>query len=187
MGMEPAASTTPGRFVVPGVVATHFHLRPGDTVADFGTGQGFFLPILSELVGPKGRVFACEIQRNLVEAIGETVRTKSLGNVEPLWCDIEAHGGTKIDDQALDVAIMVNTLFQIEDKVTAVKEMSRTLRPGGKLFVVDWSESFGGLGPQPTQVITESNAKDLIEAEGFVFERSYDAGGHHYGLGFRKP
>lgn len=171
----------------PEVVSTHFHIRAGDSVADFGAGRGFFVEILADLVGPEGQVYACEIQKNLVEAIGETIRTKGLGNVEALWCDIEALNGTKITDAALDVAIIVNTFFQMEDKDTALSEVSRTLRSGGKLFVVDWSESFGGLGPQPDQVVTEGAARDKCEAAGFVFERSFDAGDHHYGLAFRKP
>ena len=181
-------SSTPvqGRFVVPEVVATHFHLRPGDVVADFGAGKGFFLKILSELVGPEGRVYACEIQKNLVEAIGETIRIEGLANAETLWCDIETLQGTKIEDGALDVAIVVNSLFQMEDKDSALEEIKRTLRDGGKLFVVDWSESFGGLGPQSDQVVSESNAKELVESHGFVTERSFDAGDHHYGLAFRK-
>lgn len=177
----------PARFVVPEVVVTHFHLRPGDVVADFGAGKGYFAAVLSKAVGLEGRVYACEIQKNLVEAIADTARTQGLSNVESIWCDIEALKGTKIDDGILDVAIIVNTFFQMEDKETAVKEVIRTLRSGGKLFVIDWSESFNGLGPQPNQVISEAETKALCETQGLVFERTYDAGDHHYGLAFRKP
>ena len=44
----------PGRFVVPEVVSTHFHIKEGDIVADFGAGSGFFLKILSKAVGSEG-------------------------------------------------------------------------------------------------------------------------------------
>ncbi len=176
-----------GRFVVPEVVVTHFHLRSGDAVGDFGAGKGSFARVLSRAVGPEGRVYACEIQKNLVEAIADTVRQERLGNVEALWCDIESIGGTKIKDGALDAAILVNTLFQMEDKDTGVEEVKRTLRSGGKLFVIDWSESWGGLGPHPNDVLYEDDAKALVETHGLVFERSFDAGDHHYGLAFRKP
>ena len=175
-----------GRFVDPEAVSTHFHIREGDAVADFGAGRGYFIPILSRLVGSAGRVYACEIQKNLVEAIGELARTQHLQNVEVLWCDLEVSQGTKIMDAALDVGLLVNTLFQIEDKPTTIAELARTLRSGGKLFVVDWSESFGGLGPQPEHVISADDARALCEGAGLTFERSYDAGDHHYGLAFRK-
>lgn len=181
------AIVTEGRFVMPEVVVSHFHLRPGDSVGDFGAGAGHFTRVLSRAVGPEGRVYACEIQKNLVETLADMVRQERLGNVEALWCDIESLGGSKIEDGVLDAAVVVNTLFQMENKDTGVEEIKRTLRSGGKLFVIDWSESFGGMGPQPGDVLQEDEAKALVEAHGLVYERPFDAGDHHYGLAFRKP
>ena len=94
--------------------------------------------------------------------------------------------GVKIPDGVVDVGIMINTLFQLEDKKTALREVSRTLRSGGKFFVVDWTDSFGGLGPHADQVLTMQDAQALAEECGFVYERTFDAGDHHYGIGFRK-
>jgi len=176
-----------GRFVEPSVVTTHFHLREGDVIADFGAGSGYFLEVLSKAVGVSGRVYACEIQRELVEKMGNLARSQGLTNVDPIWCDLEEAGGVKIANGVLDAVILINTLFQVEDKSAIIKEASRTLRSGGKLLVVDWSESFGGLGPQPNQVLNQPEAQALIESEGFVFERSFDSGDHHYGIAFKKP
>lgn len=173
-------------FIVPETLVTHFHIRPGDRVGDFGSGTGNFATVLSRAVGPSGRVYACEVQRNLVETLAERIRKEHLTNVEVVWADIEEIDGTKIDDEALDVAILINTLFQTEDKLAALKEIGRTLRKGGKLFIVDWTESWGGVGPQPSNVLTAEAATDTAESAGFTFERSFDAGGHHYGLAFRK-
>lgn len=175
-----------GRFVRPEVVSTHFHLKEGDVVADFGAGSGYFIDVLAHAVGGEGRVYACEIQKNLVEKLGDVIRQKNLSNVDALWCDLEEVGGSTLRDEALDVVVLVNTLFQMEDKETAMTEIKRVLRRGGVLFVIDWTESFGGLGPQPGQVYSEADARALIEAAGFTYERSYDAGDHHYGLAFKK-
>ena len=175
-----------GRFVIPDVVATHFHLLEGGLVADFGAGSGFFLKALSTAVGDSGRVFACEIQKQLVEKLGDLARVQGLGNVQPIWCDLEEPGGIKIGNGELDAAILVNTLFLIENKSVAIQEMARTIRSGGKFFVIDWTESFSGMGPQQSQVVTPADATSLLEANGFVFEREYPTGDHHYGLAFRK-
>lgn len=185
-GMDTLVSAE-GRFVVPEKAATHFHLRDGDAVGDFGAGSGFFLSALARLVGPDGRVYAFEIQKNMVETLGEMARRNHLGNVEVLWCDIEAANGTKMKDGALDAGVLVNVLFQMEAKDAALTEIARTLRSGAKLFIIDWSESFGGLGPHPSQVVTADDAKAFAESAGLIFERSFDAGDHHYGLAFRKP
>jgi ubiquinone/menaquinone biosynthesis C-methylase UbiE len=174
------------RFVVPEMAVTHFHLREGDVVADFGAGSGFFMKPLAAAVGVEGVVYACEIQKALVDSLGELAHTQGLGNVVPLWCDLEEPNGIKINESELDAAILVNTLFMIEDKDAGITEMARTVRSGGKFFVIDWSESFAGLGPTPQHVITGPETTALFESHGFVLDREFDAGEHHYGLAFRK-
>lgn len=174
------------RFVDPSMVVSHFHIREGDVVADFGAGSGYYVELLAGRVGQNGKVYACEIQKDLVEKLGVIARQKGLSAVNPIWCDLEMERGIKIADGTLDVGVMINTLFQLEDKKTALCEIARTLRSGGKFFVVDWTDSFGGLGPQARAVLTENQARALVEECGFVYERSFDAGDHHYGIGFRK-
>jgi len=174
------------RFVDPNTVVSHFHLREGDVVADFGAGSGFYVEILAKKVGSSGRVYALEIQKELVEKIGALARQKGLFMVDPLWCNFEQHNGAKLGDGILDVAVMINTLFQFDDKKAAIAEVARTLRSGGKFFVIDWSDSFGGLGPQSEHVVSAHEAQALSEGCGFVYERTFDAGDHHYGIAFRK-
>lgn len=176
----------PQRFVIPEVAATNFHLREGDVVGDFGAGSGHFLPVLSRLVGAEGKVYALEIQKNLVENLEAKVRQEHLSNVEVVWGDFEEIGASKLEDGSLDAAVIVNALFQSDDKVTAVQEIVRTLRSGGKLLLIDWYESWAGLGPQSGNVLSADEAKSTIESQGLTLERTFDAGDHHYGLAFRK-
>lgn len=175
------------QFVEPAVVTTQFQLRPGDVVADFGAGGGYFLAPLSAAVGRDGVVYAIDIQKNLVTTLGEQVRERGLDNVRVIWADLEEVNGTTLETSALDVAIMVNTLFQFEDKAGGLAEVVRTLRPGGKFFCIDWSESFNNLGPTPDAVVPPDRMRALAEAAGLVYERDYPAGAHHYGFAFRKP
>jgi len=175
-----------GRFVVPDIATSNFHLHEGDVVADFGAGSGFFLKPLAEAVGPEGRVYACDIQKQLVEKLGELIHLNGLANVSPIWCDLEEPNGTKLSDGVLDAAILVNTLFQFEQKEVAIQEIRRVLKTGGVLHIIDWSESFSGLGPQQKDVITQQAAIDLLESEQFTFEKEYPTGDHHYGITVRK-
>lgn len=177
---------TTGKFVDPSMVTSHFHLREGDVVADFGAGSGHFMRPLAQSVGKSGMVYMVEVQKGLVEALGVRARELMLSNIRTLWCDLETPGGTKLKDGLLDAGLLSNTLFQLTDKEAALKEIARVLRKGAKLFVIDWSDSFGGLGPRPSDVMQEVSAKTLVAQHGFSFEHTFPAGDHHYGLAFRK-
>lgn len=174
------------QFVVPEVVLSHFHLRAGDVVADFGAGSGYFLAPLERAVGSSGVVYACEIQKQLVDKLSAVAAEQHLTTVRPLWCDLEESHGIPIATGTLDVALLINALFMLEDKPAAIAEMARTLRSGGTFIVIDWTESFAGLGPQPAMIVTAAVARDLFETAGFTFEREFPAGEHHYGLAFKK-
>ena len=178
-------SVLPQRFIVPEVVASHFHIREGDVFADFGAGSGYFTPTLALAVGSKGRVVACEIQKNLVEKIGQLARQSGYSNVDVLWCDIDEEGGIPLKDNSLDAGGLFNTFFQLENKAIAVQEIHRVIRPGGVVHVIDWTDSYGGIGPAPQQVVSKAELCDWFEANGFVLEREYPAGAHHYGVTFR--
>jgi ubiquinone/menaquinone biosynthesis C-methylase UbiE len=176
----------PNRFLDPRLLASHFHIDKGATVADFGAGSGRFVPAVAEKVGRAGRVIACECQRPLVEALGTLRKKRQYDQVEVQWCDIETVGAVRVPDGTVDFGLLINTLYQLESHRDAVAELRRTLRAGGVVYVVDWIDSFGGIGPTVDQVLTRNTVIDLFEAAYFIYEREYPAGAYHYGLAFKK-
>jgi ubiquinone/menaquinone biosynthesis C-methylase UbiE len=173
-------------FVVPQNAVSHFHLQKGDRVADIGAGSGHFSFALARAVAPDGRVFAIEIQKDLAERIVCEARAKRITNIEALWADLESPRGVRLADGTLDAVVLANTLFQIGKRGEVLKEIARLLRPGGKLFVIDWVDSFGGMGPHADLVVPEAEAKKLVAMAGFDYTRTFPSGSHHYGLAFRK-
>jgi len=155
-------------------------------VADFGSGSGHYTLAASELVGESGKVYAIDIQQALLKKVKDLSRTEHRTNIEVLWGDLEKQGGSKLRENSMDVVIVANILFQIEDKKVFCEEVLRVLKPKRRVLVVDWADSFGGLGPQPGFIISENKAHILFENNGFSFDRSIEAGEHHYGLIFRK-
>ncbi len=175
-----------GKFVEPQVVTSHFHLRESDVVADFGAGSGHYMKPLADAVGKAGRVYLCEIQKNLVDALGIRAHELHLPNVHPVWCDLEMPNGTKLKEGLLDAGLLSNTHFQITNKSAALAEIARVTRKGGKLFVVDWTDSYCGMGPHPDHIIREDAARALLAQAGFTVEHTFPVGEHHYGLACRK-
>lgn len=162
------------------------HLTEGMSVADFGSGAGYYVMAASELVGDSGRVYAIDLQQALLQKVKRMMTEKNRENVDILWGDIERIGGTKLGDESVDAVIIANTLFQVEDKSSTAMEIRRVLKEKGKLMVVDWSDSFGGIGPQSGSIVTESSSRKIFTENGFEFDERFDAGEHHYGLIFKR-
>jgi ubiquinone/menaquinone biosynthesis C-methylase UbiE len=167
-------------------VVKDFMVREGSTVADLGVGYGHYAYALSEAVGEQGKVFAVDIQKNLLERLKKESDEKGIKNIEIIWGDVEIVGGTKLRADSVDAGIIVNVLFQVESKAGLVREAGRILKVGGKLLVLDWTESFGSLGPQPNMVVDAETARRVFETGQFEFQKNINAGEHHYGMVFVK-
>lgn len=160
--------------------------KEGMKVADFGSGSGAYTLVLADVVGTTGTVYAVDVQRDLLTRIQNDAVQRGRENVEIVWADIESVGGVGIKDGLLDGVLLSNTLFQVEDKISVVKEAWRVLKPGGILSVIDWSDSFGGLGPRQDSVITQAEATLICTDNRFALRSDFNAGDHHYGLIFIK-
>jgi ubiquinone/menaquinone biosynthesis C-methylase UbiE len=161
-------------------------ISQGAVVGDFGTGTGAYAHEAASLVGARGVVYAFDVQKDHVQRLSRTEHNRE-GVIRPLWVDLEMPRGTGLADTVLDLAIVANTLFQIEDKKGFIAETFRVVRPGGRLLLIDWEESFGGMGPHVDRVINADVARAFVEASGWVFDKTIEAGSHHYGYVFRKP
>lgn len=158
----------------------------GAVVADLGSGSGHHARALSRAVGANGKVYAIDVQKELLTKLKNEATKEKLNNIEVIWGNVEKEKGTKLKDESLDAALVSNLLFQIDDVETLAKETRRIVKKGGVVIIIDWSDSFGGLGPEPSKVVDKTKAGNFFSSNGFLFEREIDAGKHHYGIIMRK-
>lgn len=154
-------------------------LAHGMKVVDLGAGSGFYTIESARLVGPGGRVYAIDIQKDILERIRTAGAQQNLRNIEVIWANIEKIGGTKLRENIADRVIASNVLFQIEKPEEFALEIKRVLKPGGKVMVIDWN---GGSPLSPKTLFPSTRAQMLFEKSGFKLDQSFGAGDHHYGL-----
>jgi ubiquinone/menaquinone biosynthesis C-methylase UbiE len=162
----------------------YFQLTPGLKVADFGAGSGVYTLAMSPLVGSGGAVYAVEVQKELLERLATEAKHRKLRNVQVVWGDIEKLHGTKLADHSVDLVVVANVLFQVTGRYTLALEAKRVLRPGGRVAVVEWSDSFNNLGPKAEAVVPATEAKKIFGEAGFQVVNDFPAGAHHYGIMF---
>jgi len=155
-------------------------------VADIGSGSGFYVLAAARAVGESGRVYAIDIQKELPARVKNLAEKEGFFNVEALWADVEVLGGTRLGDASVHAVIASNIFFQIEDKKNLIAEIKRILKLGGRALVIDWTDSFGGLGPEKEAVVNKETIEKLFADAGFSKEKEIKAGEHHFGVVFTK-
>jgi ubiquinone/menaquinone biosynthesis C-methylase UbiE len=151
-------------------------------VADLGAGTGAYTLLLAEKVGDTGKVYAVEVQKDFLSKIKNTAQSHGHVNVDAIWGDIEERGGTKLENESVDIVVVANVMFQVDDKMGLVREAKRILKKDGRLLFVDWRDSFGGLGPQPDMIIRIDDARKIFEEAGFEYAQTIETGSRHYGF-----
>jgi len=162
-------------------------LHEGMKVGDFGAGSGHYARAAAAIVGHSGRVYAIDVQEDILKHLKLNTHEKHRGTINTIWGDIEKLGGTHLREASLDAVILANTLFQIENRNGMLAEMKRVLKSGGKFMLIDWAGSYGGMGPTPDKVVTEHDAEAFFINGGFHKVKSFRAGPHHYGVIFTAP
>jgi ubiquinone/menaquinone biosynthesis C-methylase UbiE len=119
----------------------------GARVADLGAGSGWFTLRLSRRVGPNGRVYAEDIQPQMIEAIGRRMQHEGRSNVVTVL-------GTPHDPklpERLDAVLIMGSFPELEDPVTLLTNVGRSLAPHGLVGIVDFTPGGGGPGPGPDE------------------------------------
>jgi ubiquinone/menaquinone biosynthesis C-methylase UbiE len=111
--------------------------QPGERVLEIGPGTGYYTLDVAEWVGPDGRVEIFDLQREFLDHVVRGAGERGLANVTPTQGDATA---LPYDDDSVDAVLLTAVLGEIPDTLTALREIRRVLRPGGRLVV---GELFG--------------------------------------------
>lgn len=109
-------------------------IKPGMAVADIGTGAGYYVLRVSPVVGPQGRVFAQDIAAAALDRLRQRTRAAGLTNVRFVQ---GSQANARLPDAAVDVVLMIHMYHEIEQPYVLLDRLRRSLKPGGRVVVVD--------------------------------------------------
>ena len=173
-------------FLNPEGVIKAIGVDTGMTVADFGSGPGFYTIPLARAVGPTGKVYALDVQKSTLDVLKSKAKEARLLNISPIWADLDSPGGAHLADAAIHVVLISNILFQTDHKKEMLAEAFRILESKGRIALIDWAFSAKG-GPTADRVVKRVEAERLLEEAGFRHLNEFSAGDAHYGLLYQKP
>jgi ubiquinone/menaquinone biosynthesis C-methylase UbiE len=152
-------------------------------VADLGCGfAGHFVFPAAKAVGKKGLVYAVDILRTVLETVDKRARLENFSNIKTVWSNLEIFGATKIGDGSLDVAMLINTLYQSHKRAEILREAVRLLKKNGRLVVVEWKSIATPFGPPLEERVKKELVDIAAKKLGLKPEEEFAAGQYHYGL-----
>jgi ubiquinone/menaquinone biosynthesis C-methylase UbiE len=144
-------------------------LKPGDRVADLGSGSGYFTFRLARAVGPTGKVYAVDVDEGLNRDLAGRAKRDGYGNIEVILAE---PGDPRLPESSVDLFFTSNTYHHLENRARYFTTLRSTLRPGGKVAIIDfnregWIQSLGHYTP------AEDIKREMNEA-GYELEREHD-------------
>ena len=157
-------------------------LRPGESIADVGSGSGYFTLRLAERVGPGGRVYAVDVDPDMVRHLNRRVRDAGLDNVRSVLADFD---DPLLADATVDRFFICDTWHHVEDQAKYLALMKKVLRPGGEVVMIDFKKESTPMGPPLTMRIAQPDLVRQMQGAGFALAGEHTFLPYQYFLVFR--
>jgi ubiquinone/menaquinone biosynthesis C-methylase UbiE len=150
---------------------------PGMVFVDMGCGDGYFAIPAARIAGPRGKVYANDIDAGAIGRLREQAAKEGLDN---LFTEVKASEETVICEGCADIVFFGINLHDFEDPVRVLRNAKKMLRSSGRLVDLDWMEQPMSFGPPPGKRFSVEKARNLIVSAGFSIVSVQDSGAFHY-------
>jgi arsenite methyltransferase len=117
-----------------GEIIKSLSIKPGSTIADLGSGGGYFTVRLARATGDKGRVYCVDIDRKLLDIVVSRAHKAGLDNVIPV---LAKHDNSELPPRSVDLIFMRNVVHYLSHQVDYFKKLKSALKPGGSVAIVE--------------------------------------------------
>jgi ubiquinone/menaquinone biosynthesis C-methylase UbiE len=151
----------------PREILENIGLKENDTIADIGSGTGYFAIPASEIVGKAGKVYAMDISIDMIDELEKKIETCEISNIITL---VTEENDFKLENDMVDFTFICSVAHEAEDITLFIKEAIRITKPKGKIVIIDWKKEESDYGPPvdhrmaPEEIIIafkKNNIKDI--------------------------
>lgn len=143
-------------------------LKPGMTVADVGAGTGYFTVRMAKLVAPDGRVYASDIQQEMLDALKKRLRDEKISNVELVR---GSYTDPKLPAGKLDLILLVDVYHEFSEPQAMLRKMKEALSPNGRLVLIEFRKEDPSVPIRLEHKMSVAEVRAELEAEGFQLDK----------------
>jgi SAM-dependent methyltransferase len=148
------------------------NIPKGASVADIGAGSGYITERLAARVGPTGRVFANDVQPQMLAILARRLAAKQITNVTLVQGTVD---DPKLAPASVDLELMVDVYHELSQPQVMLQHLREALRPGGRLVLLEYRKEDPTIPIKPEHKMSVAEAKLEVEAEGFTLSKVDEA------------
>lgn len=131
-------------------------VQPGEAVADIGAGTGYLTRRIAPKILPKGKVYAVEIQQEMLDLLTNKLTGLGITNVAPVLGTVT---DPKLPPNSMDTIVMVDVYHEFDFPYEMTETMCRALKPGGRLVFVEFRGEDENVPIKRVHKMTEAQVK----------------------------
>jgi predicted methyltransferase len=143
-------------------------LRQGMTVADLGAGVGYWSLRMAATVGPAGKVYATDIQPEMLRLLRKRLEKAGVRNVETV---LSTETETNLPDKQMDLVLMVDVYHELSQPQRMLRSIARALKPDGQLVLIEFRLEDPAVPIREEHKMNVTMVRQELEAEGFAMEK----------------
>jgi ubiquinone/menaquinone biosynthesis C-methylase UbiE len=156
----------------PDVALNVLKIPKGASVADIGAGSGYITVRLAARVGPTGRVYANDVQPQMLNILARRLEMSKIANVMLIEGTID---DPKLPPASVDLALMVDVYHELSQPQAVLRHLRESLKPGGRLVLLEYRKEDPTVPIKPEHKMSVAEAKMEVEAEGFTLSKVDEA------------
>src|SRR6476620_804596 len=146
-------------------------IRKGAVIADIGAGAGYFTWRMAERAGPAGKVYANDIQPEMLELLKKNIAARGLKNVETV---LGAVDDPRLPSGKIDLVLLVDVYHEFSQPQKMLRKIRQALKPDGRLVLLEYRQEDPKVPIRPEHKMSVPQVKAEIEPEGYHFETSLE-------------
>jgi precorrin-6B methylase 2/mono/diheme cytochrome c family protein len=166
----------------PELLMSALQIQRGATVADIGSGTGYFTWRLAEAVGPKGKVYAVDVQQSMLDLTRTAVSEHKLANVEYV---LATDTSPRLPERSVDLVFIAYAYHEFGDPEAMMTAIRRVLKPGGRVLILEYAKESNIAPAAPLHKMSFVEIRREIEPMGFVVDQLLDFLPVQHGVVFR--